>query len=336
MAKGLVLVADDDESALDILQFLLQQWGYRVITAVNGKDAYEKVRHFKPDLILSDVMMPYMSGYELCNRIKTELKDYFIPIILITAKSDLDSKLTGLNIGADDYLSKPYSHTELEARVKSLFRIKELHDELSSRNQDLLDLNQKLQKSLDENKKLQVELEEINQQLLQLSRHDGLTNLYNRRTFYEFMDSELSRAKRYSISLSVVMLDLDHFKEVNDTFGHLAGDFILRKVARVLKKNSRQNDIVTRYGGEEFIMLLPNTNYKQAEIVAERIRKEMETSTFLFDKDKINLTVSCGVVEFCEKDGDKDSFLNAVDEELYKSKRRGRNCTSIRIVEEKI
>jgi len=334
MAKGLVLVAEDDESALDILQFLLQQWGYRVITAVNGKDAYEKVRQFKPDLILSDVMMPYMSGYELCNKIKTELKDYFIPIILVTAKSDLDSKLTGLNIGADDYLSKPYSHTELEARVRSLFRIKELHDELSSRNQDLVDLNQKLQKSLDENKKLQTELEEKNKQLLQLSRHDGLTNLYNRRTFYEFLDSEHSRAKRYSLPLSAIMFDLDHFKDINDTFGHLAGDFILRKVARILKNNSRQNDIIARYGGEEFIMLLPNTNHKQSEIVAERIRKEMETSTFQFDKDKINLTISCGVAQFCEEDKDKDDFINAVDEELYKSKRKGRNCTTVRINDE--
>ncbi|MCD4784190.1 MAG: diguanylate cyclase [Candidatus Eremiobacteraeota bacterium] len=336
MAKGLVLIADDDEPALDILQFLLQQWGYRVITAVDGKDAYEKVGIFKPDLILSDIMMPYMSGYELCNKIKTELKDYFIPIILLTAKTDLDSKLAGLNIGADDYLSKPYSHTELEARVRSLFRIKELHDELSSRNQDLLDLNQKLQYSLDENRKLQTELEEKNQQLLQLSRHDGLTNLYNRRTFYEFMNSELSRSQRYSIPLSVVMFDLDHFKDVNDTFGHLAGDFILRKFAKVLKKNSRQNDIITRYGGEEFIMLLPNTNCEQAEIVAERIRKEMETSTFSFDRFKINLTISCGVVEYRERDKDKENFLNAVDEELYKSKRRGRNCTSVRTVEENI
>jgi diguanylate cyclase (GGDEF)-like protein len=238
--------------------------------------------------------------------------------------------VAGLNIGADDYVTKPYSHHELEARIKALFRIKELHDELTKSNKELIELNQKLQKSLDDNKKLQGELEEKNEQLLQLSRHDGLTNLYNRRTFYEFMDNELSRSKRYSLPLAGLMIDIDHFKKVNDTYGHLAGDFILTRVAKVLLKNSRQNDIVARYGGEEFVLLLPNTNSQQAEIVAERIRKEIETSNFVFSDKKISMSISCGVGELSDEDEDKNMFLTAIDEELYRAKRLGRNKTCVR------
>ena len=330
MSRGLILIAEDDEASLDILQFLIRQWGYRVITSVNGKDALEKVEQFKPDLVLSDVMMPVMTGYELCNHVKTRFKNHFIPIILITAKSDMDSKLTGLNIGADDYLTKPYSHTELEARIKSLLRIKELHDELSKRNQDLIELNQKLQLSLDENRKLQKELEDKNEQLLQLSRHDGLTNLFNRRTFFELIDNEFARAKRYQLPLSAIMIDLDHFKAINDTFGHLAGDFVLNRVAKVLKRNSRQNDITARYGGEEFVMMLPNTNSIQANIVAERIRKEIEQAVFKFDQHEIKLTISCGLAQLKESDEDKNSYLSQVDEQLYEAKHSGRNCTKIR------
>ncbi|MCE1247709.1 MAG: diguanylate cyclase [Firmicutes bacterium] len=330
MSKGLILLAEDDESSLDILQFLLHQWGYRVITAVNGKEAMEKSDSIMPDLVISDVMMPLATGYDLCNHVKSRYKDVFIPVILITAKSDLDSKVAGLNIGADDYVTKPYSHHELEARIKALFRIKELHDELIKSNKELVELNQKLQKSLDENKKLQAELEEKNEQLLQLSRHDGLTNLYNRRTFYELMDNELSRAKRYSLPLSCIMLDIDHFKSVNDTYGHLAGDFVLNKVAKILLKNSRQNDIVARYGGEEFVLLLPNTNSKQADIVAERIRKEIETTGFLFSDHKIAMSISCGVGQLFDEDEDKNMFLKAIDEELYRAKRQGRNQTCVR------
>lgn len=330
MSRGLILIAEDDEASLDILQFLLRQWGYRVITAINGKVALDMVEQFKPDLILSDVMMPLMTGYELCNHVKSRFKDDFIPIILITAKSDMDSKLTGLKLGADDYLTKPYSHTELEARIKSLLRIKELHDELSKRNDDLLELNKKLQDSIDEIRKLQKELEDKNEQLLQLSRHDGLTNLYNRRTFFELTGSEIARAKRYSIPISAIMFDLDHFKAINDTFGHLAGDFVLNRAAKILKKNSRLNDVTARYGGEEFVMLLPNTNSQQAVIVAERIRKEIETTTFDFDQHNIRLTISCGVAELKEEDDDKNSFLSAVDEQLYEAKHAGRNMTCIR------
>jgi len=330
MSRGLVLIAEDDEASLDILQFLIRQWGYRVITARDGKEALNKVEIFKPDLILSDVMMPNMTGYELCKHIKASYKDLFIPIILVTAKSDMDSKLAGFDIGADDYLTKPYSHTELEARIKSLFRIKELHDQLTRRNNELLDLNRKLQVSLDEINQLKIELEEKNEQLLQLSRHDSLTNLFNRRTFFELIDGEFSRSKRYSLSLSGIMFDLDHFKKINDTYGHLAGDFVLNRVAKVLLKNSRKNDIIARYGGEEFVMLLPNTNLQQAYIVGERIRGEIEAGEFIFGDNFIKLTISCGIAELMPEDADKNMFLIAVDEELYRAKRSGRNCVCLR------
>src|SRR5688572_4840411 len=233
-----VLVVDDHEDNIELLRARLESRGYQVEDARDGQQALERVAASPPDLILLDVMMPRMDGFEVARRIKSDRTLPFIPIIMQTALDSTEHKVEGLDAGADDYITKPINFAELEARVKSMLRIKALQDALEERER---------------------ELSEVNGRLLKMAQTDSLTGLDNRRYLEERLEEMFGHSRRLKEPLAVVLCDLDRFKSVNDTYGHQAGDAVLKQLARILKQEAREIDRVGRYGGEEFMLLLPGT-----------------------------------------------------------------------------
>ena len=254
-----ILVVDDVPDNVDILDARLSSRGYQVVTATNGEEALASVADTPPHLILLDVMMPGMDGREVAKRIKEDDSLPFIPIILVTALSEADDVVQGLESGADDYIAKPYNFRELEARVRAMLRIKFLQDELDQKNR---------------------ELELANKRLKKLSITDGLTELFNHRHVHQLLHDEFERSARTGESIAVVMMDLDRFKNINDTYGHPTGDVILFETAQIIQDTAREIDMVGRYGGEEFIAILPETEEASAAAFAERVRAAVEGHVF--------------------------------------------------------
>ena len=300
-----ILVVDDHPDNVDILDARLTSRGYEVETATNGQEALDRVAANPPHLILCDVMMPLMDGYEVSRRIKTDESLPFIPIILVTARDSTQDKVEGLDAGADDYITKPINFPELEARVRSMLRIKRLRDELDEKNRELEIANKKLKK---------------------LSITDGLTGLFNHRHVQQLLREEWERTKRGGEPLAVAMLDLDKFKQVNDTYGHPTGDVILYETAKILQDTAREIDMVGRYGGEEFIAILPNTGEDAAAQFAERIRQRVESHIFRDEDTEVRMTMSSGVAAFPDEPVDgPEELLKRADEALYAAKEGGRN-----------
>ena len=300
-----ILVVDDVPDNVDILDARLSSRGYEVVTATNGQEALDRVHGEAPHLILCDVMMPVIDGFEVSRRIKSDTTLPFIPIILVTAKDTAEDIVEGLEAGADDYISKPYNFKELEARVRAMLRIKRLQDELDQKNRELEDANKRLRK---------------------LSITDGLTGLYNHRHVHELLRDEWERSARSGEPVAVAMLDLDRFKSINDTYGHPTGDVVLYETARIISETAREIDMVGRYGGEEFIAILPNTDEEAAAHFAERVREAVEAYLYRDESNEIHMTVSCGVASAPREGVDSpEALLKQADEALYVAKTSGRN-----------
>jgi len=296
--KPVILAVDDTELNTDILVELLRD-RYEVITALDGESAIEIANKEHVDLILLDIMMPEMDGYDVCQHLKSNQKTKDIPIIFITAKTDETSIEKAYDIGGIDYVIKPFRPKELLARVQR---------ELA------------MQKLIDELKKSQEELK-----LLAIT--DPMTKLYNRRYFSEISMELFELAKRENRPLSLIMLDIDKFKTINDTYGHKVGDEAIIALGNLLRKAKRKSDVACRLGGEEFVLLLPNTAYKDAKKVAEKIRKRVEKSKIPYDEGKtLSFTVSLGVAEVdFEHEDQIESALKRADDALYEAKKSGRN-----------
>jgi len=307
-ASGLskILVVDDVPVNIQLLNTYLTAEGHEVISAGDGDKAIEVAKASKPDLILLDVMMPKMNGFDVCRYLKTDPETKFIPVIMVTALNELEDKIKGMDSGADDFLSKPFNKLELLARVRSLLRIKYLHDELQ----------QKVE-----------ELQKAKEELRQLAITDGLTGLYNYRYFKEQLQQELSRAVRHGLNVSLIMIDIDHFKHYNDTNGHPAGDVILKSIGGLLRDNIRNIDLAARYGGEEFSLVLIETNKAAAKIVAEKIRRLIERQKFDCESKQPlgKITISTGIATFPEDGKEFDDLVSSADQRLYKAKQAGRN-----------
>lgn len=306
MPSSRILVVDDVPVNIQLLVTYLAAEGYDVVSAKDGYDAMKAVKEHQPDLILLDVMMPKMNGFKVCEVIKSDDATKFIPVILVTALNELEDKVKGMNSGADDFLAKPFNKLELLVRVRSLLRIKHLHDELQEKV---------------------IELQRTKEELRQLAITDGLTGLYNYRYFKEQLLQELKRAQRHSLNISVVMIDIDHFKQYNDKNGHPAGDVVLKDIARLLRDNIRNIDLAARYGGEEFSLILIETDKPSAKIVSEKIRKLVEDYGFAYESSQPDgkLTISTGVAKFPEDGEDFDTLVSKADQRLYRAKEAGRN-----------
>lgn len=301
-----VLVVDDVPLNRKLQQAYLGAVGYEVLLAKDGVEALQRVEEDSPDLILLDVMMPNMNGFQVCRRLKNNESTRFIPVIMVTALNEIEDKIKGIEAGADDFIYKPFNKLELLARVKSLLRIKHLHDELERKIK---------------------ELESTQKKLYQLAITDGLTELFNYRYFNEQLVHELSRAKRHNLNVSVAMLDIDYFKHYNDTHGHPAGDKVLKTIAHLLRSNIRKIDVAARYGGEEFALILIETKKTSAAIVAKKIEKLIEDYPFTNKETQPNgkITISMGVASYPEDTQDPERLVTIADKRLYKAKAQGRN-----------
>jgi two-component system cell cycle response regulator len=303
--RARVLIVDDHEDNIELLRARLESWGFESISASDGEEALQRIDECAPDLILLDVMMPKIDGIEVAKRVKANRSLPFIPIIMQTALDATENKVEGLEAGADDYITKPIDFAELKARVNSMLRIKRLQDALEERERQLLEANERLR---------------------HMSQTDALTGLDNRRHLEERLEEMFEHARRLSEPFACVMCDLDRFKSVNDTYGHQAGDAVLKQFARILRNEVREIDRVGRYGGEEFMLLLPGTVLDAAVTFAERVRKEVEGHTFTFDGTSICRTASFGVSAWPHpRIGNTDVLVRAADDALYVAKETGRN-----------
>ncbi|HKL20818.1 MAG TPA: diguanylate cyclase [Tichowtungia sp.] len=288
-----ILVVDDLRvNAMRMRSLLEPEWEVQI--ALSGPEALEVVtRPAAPDLILLDLQMPGMNGHEVCRRLKGNPETREIPVIFITAMEDWNDEAQGLALGAADYITKPVHAPIVQARIRN---------QLALRN-------------------AQAELARKNQELERLAVCDRLTGLYNRRKLDERLEQELTRAARYNRPLSVIMLDLDHFKEINDTCGHPAGDTVLAESAVRLKRALRKNDTVGRWGGEEFLILCPETGLRDAAGLAERLRQTFADRDF---PEAGRLTASFGVAA-CRAEDQPNKLLSRADRALYRAKKSGRN-----------
>ena len=301
-----VLIVDDDDISRRLLERALTTEGYRVVSAVNGREALERYKEEFFPIVLTDWNMPEMDGLQLCQAIREEHSSAYVFTILLTSRDSKQDIIAGLEAGADDYLTKPFDPPELIARLKTGIRV--------------LELERSLNKALEEIETLSVT--------------DPLTEVYNRRYLNEKFAGEVKRVVRYQRPLSIVIGDIDHFKKINDKYGHVAGDLVLKEFALLLKDSIRgQIDWVVRYGGEEFVIIVPETDIEGARIMTERIRMAIEKKTIEVDKYKINITASFGVTGI---DSDTLSsrispmaILNQVDRYLYQAKAEGRNRVAV-------
>ncbi|HVF40261.1 MAG TPA: PleD family two-component system response regulator [Gemmatimonadaceae bacterium] len=300
-----ILVVDDHEDNVEVLRARLEARGYEVEGANDGLTALATTQKWVPDLILLDVMMPDMDGLEVVKRLKADKSLPFIPVIMQTALDSTERMVAGLEAGADDYVTKPINFAELEARVRSLLRIKKLQQDLAEREQQLSEMNDKL---------------------LHISLTDGLTGVDNRRSLEQRLHEMFEHSLRLHEPIACVMCDIDHFKKVNDTYGHAAGDEVLKQFARILKKEAREIDRVGRYGGEEFLILLPGTVLDAAVTFAERLREKVDANTFSYDGGTLTRTMSCGVAAWPHpRVQGREELLKAADDALYVAKELGRN-----------
>jgi len=293
-----VLVADDSAVYRKLVEQTLSDKQYTVLFAKSGREAIDIFAEHQPSLVITDWMMPDSSGIELCENIRKHFQTTYTYVIILTGMTEKSEVVKGLAAGADDYLTKPFDRGELLARVGVGRRVIDLHRQIEAKNR-LLE---------------------------QLALTDALTNLPNRRAIEDWANRQLSGAARYGFSFWMVMADLDHFKNVNDSYGHEAGDTVLKRFAEILRANSRKSDICGRIGGEEFLFSLTHTNEQNAKLVVERIRAELEATKFSFDGSSLTVTASFGVAGFeGTRAPDLSQLISQADAALYSAKRSGRN-----------
>jgi diguanylate cyclase (GGDEF)-like protein len=298
-----VLIAEDDAVSRRVVEKLIAKWGYEALPAKDGLEAWAVLeREDRPPLAILDWMMPGLSGPDLCRRVRQQTDRPYLYILLLTARTQESDLIEGLESGADDYLTKPVRAQELRARLYA--------------GQRILDVQQ--------------QLIEAREELRVLSVRDALTGLYNRRYLEASLERELHRAERSQVPLAVIMLDIDHFKRFNDTEGHAAGDALLKGLGDLLQASVRRDDIACRYGGEEFVMILPGMPVELAKGRAEELRQAMHQADFQHEGRNLGtVTVSLGVAVFPEHGIAIGPLLQAADKALYLAKSQGRDCVVV-------
>lgn len=294
-----ILVAEDSRYYQRILQDTLSNWGYTVVLAKNGVQALERLKEKDgPKLAIIDWMMPEMNGLELCKKVRETLDNSYIYLIFLTANSNKEDMIKGLEAGADDYITKPFNELELKFRLKNGERILNLEN-----------------------------------RIMQLALTDPLTGLLNRRAFVDRLVSEIARYKRLGQPLSLIMVDLDNFKKCNDIYGHLVGDEVLKHVAKCFSQFLRKYDFIGRYGGEEFVICTPGVDASVAYTIAERLRKSMKHVNIQQEEGEplqLYITASFGICEFSDKIKDVYDLTKEADEALYQAKANGKDQVVIK------
>ncbi|MFQ5442885.1 MAG: diguanylate cyclase [Thermodesulfobacteriota bacterium] len=296
--KGIkVLVAEDDRTSRRILESNLAKWGYNVTAVSDGAGALEQLHgNDGPQIAVLDWLMPGMDGVEVCRAVRKKEKERYTYIILLTAVSESAKIVKGMNSGADDYVVKPYKMEELKVRLNAGRRIIELQGEL-------IEAKNRLQK---------------------LSMTDPLTGILNRRALYDRMNSEMSRAEREKGEMSIAIMDVDLFKRINDRYGHLAGDAVLKGLVERISEALRPYDTVGRFGGEEFLVVLPGNAGEDARKICERVRRAIKSAPFTYEGAKMDITVSIGGAAW-SAGTEANALISAADGALYRAKEEGRD-----------
>lgn len=295
-----ILIIDDSETIRAQITKTLESYQLfaRCHEAVDGLEGFGKLLSSPVDLVLCDLEMPRIDGFKFLAMMKTRPELQGIPVIILTGRENEEMKISGLDQGASDFITKPFNPEELVARVKVHLKVKHLQDELKRSNE----------------------------LLLELSKTDYLTGLFNRRYLMESLEKELRRTARKGGELSLIMMDIDYFKLVNDGYGHLQGDVVLQKVALQIQKELRSYDIAARYGGEEFVAVLPDASLEESFSVAERVRAAVEALRFKGEIAPLTITISLGIAGFrLPECSSVDGFIKLADDALYRAKANGRN-----------
>jgi diguanylate cyclase (GGDEF)-like protein len=321
--KGpLILIVDDLPRNLQVLANTLSRENYQMAAAVSGYQVFELLNEIIPDLILLDIAMPGMDGYEVCEKLKADSRFKDIPVIFLTAKNDTEDIVRGFGAGAVDYVTKPFHTVELLARVKTHLELKrsqealkKAYDELRIANQQLAGENQKL---------LSV------QKMLEIAAcTDALTRISNRRHMIEKIDYEVNRAERSGKPFVLVLSDIDNFKRINDEYGHDCGDYVLVNMAAAIKSMLRKQDHIGRWGGEEFLFILPETDLSGGEFLSEKIRKALNEKSYEYNGIQLSVSMTFGVSQYQLSQKDIRSCLKMADEALYLGKQKGKNCVMV-------
>ena len=298
-----VLIAEDDPVSRRLLESTLRQWDFQPLTVADGVGAWDVLRRpDAPGLVVLDWNMPKMDGVEVCRRLRERKGGDYSYVILLTGRGGKEDILSGMNAGADDYIVKPFDVDELKVRLNVARRI--------------LDL--------------QADLIAARESLREQATHDALTGLWNRRAILDILDREVTRAEREKRTVAVIMADVDHFKRINDTYGHGVGDAVLQEIAKRMKTVTRPYDLIGRYGGEEFLIIVPGRGADFTKDVAERVRKAIAEEAILADGVEAETTMSLGVAAASgPKHGDGPRLIQLADQALYEAKGAGRNCSRI-------
>ena len=291
---GKILVVEDTQKDFEFLQNTLEKEDYKIVRSPDGKGLLALMEKERPDLIVLDLLLPDTDGFELCKAIRSEERFLNVPILFFTSSINLDNKLLGLQLGASDFLGKDCDGRELSLKIRNLLQSKQRYDSI-----------------------------------VKLSVIDSLTHVYNRRYFQHRLRDEFERGRRYDREFCCMIIDVDHFKEVNDTKGHLVGDKVLKTIAAVLRNNIRAADILCRYGGDEFGLLLPETNFQGAYVTAERVRSTVEKTNLNTEEDPVMISLSIGISSLVEGGAlGMDELVTQADVALYQAKKSGRNQIS--------
>jgi len=303
MAESTILLVEDDKIQGKATKDYLESTGYKVVWAEDGKSAIKVVKTQDIDLIVLDLVLPDINGNEVCRWLKLNQDTRGLPIIMLTAKSSTNDKVTSLTAGADDHLSKPFNESELGARIYACLRTKALQDELRDKNR---------------------QLEEVLSKVEVLAITDPLTHLFNRRHFEDRIENEFASTARYKSPATCFMIDVDYFKRINDEYGHRTGDIVLKEISLIIKSCLRKVDTAARWGGEEFVVLLPRTKKEDSYTAAERILKTISEYTFTGVNRQI--TVSVGIASIPDPSIDNaEKLVDASDTAMYEAKNSGRN-----------